>query len=68
MEMFERSAYMPELSKGPRKLQNRVDLMTWSAHVKTRDKQGSKPVKSSTKSLDDKNILSYLVIPLNFPG
>ena len=32
---------MLELSKGPRKLRNRVDLMAWSMHVTTDDQQRS---------------------------
>ena len=52
MEMFEQRAHMRELSKKPRKLRNWVDLMVWSAHITTRDQQGSKTVRSTSRSLD----------------
>ena len=44
MEKLEQSAHISELSKGPKKLRNRVDLMVWSAHVTTDE---SAVIKSS---------------------
>ena len=40
-EKFGQSAHMPELSKEPRKLRKRVDLMAWGMHVTTDGQQRS---------------------------
>ena len=44
MEKFEQSEYTLELSKGPKNLRNRVELMAWSEHVTTDE---SAVIKSS---------------------